>query len=93
MVGIPAPLSYLLIACGLVTAVLTILVIYGDMLATREGDQLYLNKAEQNMMGAQRQMLIGKMDRLKRVIMVLAVMSCLLVLASAGTWLWMGLMK
>ncbi|HXX21432.1 MAG TPA: hypothetical protein VEJ46_18695 [Candidatus Acidoferrum sp.] len=93
MGGIPAPLAYLLLACGVTTAVLTVLVIYGDMLATREDDQLYLNKAEQTMMASEQRVLIGKMDRLKRVIMVLAVMSGILVLASAATWVWIGLTR
>jgi len=88
MTGISAPLSYLLIACGLTTAVLVILVIYGDMLATREDDQIYLNKAEQTMMASEQQVLIGKMDRLKKVIMVLAVTAGVLVVASASLWLW-----
>jgi hypothetical protein len=93
MGGIPAPLSYLLLACGVTTAVLAVLVIYGDMLATREDDQLYLNKAEQTMMASEQRVLIGKMDRLKKVIMVLAVIAGVLVLASAGTWLWIGLTR
>jgi len=88
MTGISAPLSYLLIACGLTTAVLVILVIYGDMLATREDDQIYLNKAEQTMMASEQQVLIGKMDRLKKVIMFLAVTAGVLVVASASLWLW-----
>lgn len=93
MAAIPAPLSYLLIACGITTAVLAILVIYGDMLATREEDQLFLNKAEQAMMASEQRVLISKMDRLKKVIWVLAVISGILVLASAGTWVWIGLTK
>jgi len=91
MPGVSAPLSYLLIACGVTTAVLVILVIYGDMLATREDDQIYLNKAEQTMMASEQQALIGKMDRLKKVIMVLAVTAGVLVVASASVWLWAAL--
>ena len=91
MPGLSAPLSYLLIACGVTTAVLVILVIYGDMLATREDDQIYLNRAEQTMMASEQQALIGKMDRLKKVIMVLAVTAGVLVVASASVWLWAAL--
>lgn len=93
MGGIPAPLSYLLIACGLTTAVLTVLVIYGDMLSTREEDQLYLNRAEETMMASEQRVVIGKMDRLKKVIIVLAVIAGILVLASAGMWLRIGLTR
>jgi len=88
--GIPAPLSYLLVACGLTTTALAILVIYGDTLSTREQDQLYLDKAERGMLAEQR-IIIGKMERLKKVIIILAVISGTLVLASAGVWLWIGL--
>ncbi len=90
MGGIPAPLSYLLVACGLTTTALAILVIYGDTLSTREQDQLYLDKAERGMLAEQR-IIIGKMERLKKVIIILAVISGTLVLASAGVWLWIGL--
>lgn len=93
MGGIPAQLSYLLIACGLTTTALTILVIYGDMLSTREEDQLYLNRAEETMMASEQRLVIGKMDRLKKVIIVLAVIASILVLASAGMWLWIGLTR
>jgi len=91
MGGIPAPLAYLLLACGLATAVLAVLVIYGDMLATREDDQLYLNKAEQTMMASEQQVLIEKMDRLKKVIWALAIIAGVLVVASAALWVWIGL--
>jgi len=91
MGGIPAPLSYLLMACGLTTAVLAVLVIYGDMLATREDDQLYLGRAEETMMASEQRVLVGKMDRLKKVIIVLAVIAGALVLASATVWVWIGL--
>lgn len=92
MGGIPVPLSYLLIACGLVTAVLAILVIYGDTLSMKEDDQLFLDKAEGEMAYEQR-MLIKKMDRLKKVIIVVAVIAGILVLACAGVWVWIGLSR
>lgn len=90
MGGIPAPLSYLLLACGVATAALAVLVIYGDTLATREEDQLFLGRGE-TMMAAEQKVLIAKMDRLKRVIFVLAAIAAVLVLASAGVWVWIGL--
>jgi hypothetical protein len=90
MGGIPAPLSYLLMACGLTTAVLAVLVIYGDTLSTREEDQLFLSKGEEAMV-AEQKVLVTKMDQLKRVIIALAVVAGTLVLASAGTWVWIGL--
>ncbi|MGH9559830.1 MAG: hypothetical protein ACRD3S_00115 [Terracidiphilus sp.] len=87
MGGVPSPLDYLLIAFGLAATVLVILVIYGNSLSNRE-DQLYLNSAEQAIMASEQQVLIAKMDRLKNVIVVLAVFAGCLALASAGVWVY-----
>jgi hypothetical protein len=93
MSGIPSTLAYLLVTWGAITAVLVGLVIYGNTLSTREDDEIYLNKAAETMMATERRVLIGKMNRLARVITVLAVMSGLFLLASAGVWVWIGLYK
>ena len=84
-------LEYLLAAWIGVTAILTVLVIYGNTLSTREDDELYLNRAEQVMMGAEQNVLIGKMNRLARVIVGFAILSGLLFAATAGVWVWIGL--
>ena len=88
---ISGPLGYLLLSWGVITAMLIILVIYRTTLSTREDDQLFLNKAEDQMMASEQRMLIGKIDRLGRPIISLAVLSGLLLIASAGVWLWVGL--
>jgi hypothetical protein len=93
MGGVPAPLSYLLISLGITTALLLVLVIYGNALSTRQSDQLYLNKTEDLMIASEQRVLIKKMDHLKRVIITLAVVSGILGLASAGVWVWIGLTK
>jgi predicted ABC-type transport system involved in lysophospholipase L1 biosynthesis ATPase subunit len=93
MAGVPSPLDYLLIAFGLATAVLAILVIYGNALSTREEDQLYLNRAEQAIMATEQQTLIAKMNRLRNVIVVLAVLAGVLAVASAGVWVYIGLTR
>ena len=85
-------LTYLLIISGAITAVLVVLVIYGNALDSREDDEIYLNKTEENMAGDQRA-LIGKMNRLARVIKVVAVMAGIFLLASAGVWAYIGLYK
>jgi hypothetical protein len=90
MNGMPATLSYLLITWGTITAVLLALVIYGNTLSIREDDEIYLNRTEDHMMAAEQRVLITKMDRLKRVIMVLASVSGILLIASAGLWAWIG---
>lgn len=85
-------LTYLLIISGAITAVLVVLVIYGNTLDSREDDEIYLNKTEENMAGDQRA-LIGKMNRLARVITVVAVVAGIFLLASAGVWVYIGLYK
>jgi cytochrome b subunit of formate dehydrogenase len=91
MGGIHAPLSYLLVACGITTAILVVLVIYGNSLSVREEDQIYLNKGDEAMLAADQKTLVAKMDRLEKVIFTLAVIAGILVIASTGTWIWMGL--
>jgi hypothetical protein len=91
MNAIPASIQYLLMAWGLVTGVLSALVIYGNTLSTREDGQLYLNKEEQIMMGAEQLLLTGKMHRLAKVITVMAVLSGVLLAAGAAIWVWIGL--
>jgi hypothetical protein len=91
MGGIQAPLSYLLIACGAATIVLIAMVIYGNFLSVREEDQIYLNKGDEAMLAADQRVLVAKMDRLEKVIFTLAVVAGILVVSSAGVWIWMGL--
>jgi hypothetical protein len=93
MGGIPNTLAYLLMIWGAITAVLVVLVIYGNALSTREDDEIYLNKTEESMMADEQRTLIGKMTRLARLITVLAIMSGVFLLASAGVWVWIGLYK
>ena len=59
MNGTSTQLHYLLLAWGVVTAVLVILVIYGSTLSIREDDQFHLNKAEE-IMASDQQVLLGK---------------------------------
>jgi hypothetical protein len=90
MVMMNGSLSYLLLSWGVVTAVLVGLLIYGNALSTREDDELYLNRAEQTMMASEQQLLVGKMHSLLRVIIGLAILSGLLLMASASVWVWIG---
>jgi hypothetical protein len=91
MMAMSHSLTYLFISWGVVTAVLFALVIYGNALSIREEDQLFLNKAEQVMMASEQQMLISKMNHLARIIIYLAVVSGVLLTASAAVWVWIGL--
>lgn len=82
--------EYLLSSWIAITAILTVLVIYGNALSTREDDELYLNHAEQAMMAAEQSMLIRRMKRLAHVIVGFAILSGLLLAATAGVWFWIG---
>ena len=84
-------LEYLLASWIAITGILVVLVIYGNALSTREDDELYLNSAEQVMMGAEQNVLITKMNHLARVIIGFAILSGVLFAATAGVWAWIGL--
>lgn len=86
-------LTYLLMVSGAFTAVLVVLVIYGNALDTREDEEIYMNKTEEKMMASGQPMLISKMNRLARVITVMAILSGISLLASAAVWVWIGLYK
>jgi hypothetical protein len=86
-------LTYLLMVSGAFTAVLVVLVIYGNALDTREDEEIYVNKTEEKMMASGQPMLISKMNRLARVITVMAILSGISLLASAAVWVWIGLYK
>jgi hypothetical protein len=86
-------LTYLLIAGGAASAVLVVLVIYGNVLDTRADEEIYLNKTEEKMLASDQPDLLRKMKLLTRVITVLAVTAGVLLLASATVWVWIGLHK
>jgi len=79
----------LLIAWGVVTAVLVCLLIYRGTLETREGDQLFLDAAEETMASEQRA-IVARIEKLARPIMLLIVASSALLVVVAGIWLWQG---
>jgi len=91
MEGLPVPLAYLLLSWVVITAVLVVLLVYRTTLSTKEDDQLYLNKAEVTMMGGEQQQIIGKLQKLSKPILLLAVLSGILLVASAAMWVWIGL--
>jgi hypothetical protein len=87
---ISGPLAYLLVSWGLITVLLVILVIYRVTLSSKEDDQLYLNKAEVEMMGSEQAALVTRLNKLSKPILALAVLSGILLLASASLWVWIG---
>jgi hypothetical protein len=83
-------LTVLLISWGAITVVLVILLIYRGTLSSKEDDQIFIDAAEQHHYREQ-QALIARMSRLTKPIIALAVVSGVLLLASAGIWLYQGL--
>jgi hypothetical protein len=84
------PLAYLLLTWGVITAVLVVLVVYRVTLSSREDDQIFITKAEEGFAAEQRD-IVMKVTQLSRPIFVLSLASGVLLLASAGLWIYQGL--
>lgn len=82
-------LTLLMISWGVITAALAILVIYRGTLSSREDDQIFIDEAEQHHYQEQ-VAIIARMSRLTKPIIALAVLSGVLLLASAGVWMYQG---
>jgi hypothetical protein len=78
---------------GVVTAVLIALVIYGNTLDSHEDEEIYINKKEEALMGGEQKVLIAKMERLKKLIFSVAVLSGILLLTSASIWVYIGMTR
>jgi hypothetical protein len=79
----------LMISWGVITSVLVVLVIYRGTLSSREDDQIFIDAAEQHHYREQL-VIIGRISRLTKPIIALAVLSGVLLLASAGVWIYQG---
>jgi hypothetical protein len=79
-----------MVSWGVITSVLVVLVIYRGTLSSKEDDQIFLDAAEQHHYRDQ-QAVIAKMSRLTKPIIALAVISGVLLLTSAGLWIYGGL--
>jgi hypothetical protein len=93
MGGISSVMTFLMAFCGVLAAALVVLVIYGNALDTRADEEIYLNKVEEKMMASEQPALAGKMNRLARVIVVLAIVTGVSLVATAGIWIYIGLYK
>jgi len=93
MAAMSSLLTYLMAFSGAIAAVLVVLVIYGNVLDTRADEEIYLNKTEEKMMASEQPALASKMNRLARVITVLAIVTGVSLLATAGIWAYIGLYK
>jgi UDP-N-acetylmuramyl pentapeptide phosphotransferase/UDP-N-acetylglucosamine-1-phosphate transferase len=77
-------------ACGVVTAVLAILLIYRTTLSSKEDDQIFIDASEHHHVEEQKE-LIERMTRLRMPIIVLIVISAVLFLSGVSVWLYQGL--
>ena len=84
------PVVYMLIAWGIVTAVFLALLIWRNLLESHEDDQLFLDAAEEHMAREQRA-LVQRINTLSKPIMMTGILAGVLLLASAGLWLYEGL--
>lgn len=85
----PLALTLLMISWVVITCVLAVLVIYRGTLSSREDDQIFIGDAEKHHYQEQ-QVIIARISRLTRPIITLAVVSGVLLLASASVWLYGG---
>jgi hypothetical protein len=93
MGGLSSLLTYMVGFCGAITGVLVVLVIYGNMLDTRADEEIYLNKTEEKMLAGEQPAITSRMHYLARVIAVLAIITGVSLLATAGVWVYIGLYK
>jgi hypothetical protein len=87
--SIQGPVSYLLIACGVATAVFLFLLIWRSLLESHEDDQIFLDAAEQHM-ALEQQQLVAKINTLTRPIMMSGILAGVLLLSAAGIWIYQG---
>jgi hypothetical protein len=80
-------LQMLLMAWGVVTAILVCVWIYRSALENREEDQIFLDAAGDSMAREQRE-IVARIEKLSRPIMALMVVSGLLFVTMAGMWVW-----
>jgi hypothetical protein len=82
-------LDMLMISWGVITVALVVLVVYRGTLSSREDDQIFIDAAEQHHYQEQL-VIIDRISRLSKPIIALAVVSGVLLLASAGVWIYEG---
>lgn len=80
-------LQMVLVAWGVVTAILVCMWIYRSALENREEDQIFLDAAGDSMAREQRA-IVARIEKLSVPIMVLMVLSGVLLVAMATLWIW-----
>ena len=85
-----SPLMWLLIAWGILTAVLIILLIYRSTLTMQEDDQLFLDESSAQMAREQTE-LMAKVHKITPLVKVLGATSGVMLLVMAGMVIYQGL--
>ena len=80
-------MTMLLVAWGVMTGVLILLLIYRSTLSMHEDDQLFLGDSESHMQAEQTE-LIAKMNKLTPIVRLFGAISVLLIVAIAGIAVW-----
>ena len=80
-------LQMVLLAWGVVTAILVCMWIYRSALENREEDQIFLDAAGDSMAQEQR-LIVARIEKLSRPIIALMVLSGVLLVAMAGLWIY-----
>jgi hypothetical protein len=83
-------LQMVLLAWGVVTAILVCVWIYRSALENREEDQIFLDAAGDSMAREQRA-IVARIEKLSRPIMALIVLSGVLFVTMAGLWAWQSI--
>ncbi len=86
-----SPMVGLLIAWGILTAILIILLIYKSTLTMHEDDQIFLNESESHMEKEQVEIL-SKVNKITPIVKVLGALSGVMILVIAGLFIYQGLM-
>jgi hypothetical protein len=80
----------LLVAWGILTAILIILLIYRSTLTMHEDDSIFLNDTESQMHKDQMEVLV-KMNRITPIVKILGALSGVMILIIAGLFVYQGL--
>lgn len=86
-----SPLAGLLVAWGILTAILILLLIYKSTLTMHEDDSIFLNESESQMEKDQVE-IIKKMNKITPIVKVLGALSGAMILVIAGLFIYNGLM-
>jgi hypothetical protein len=84
------PLYYLLIAWAVVTGVFLLLLVWRTLLTSHEGDQIFLDAAQEHMARQQREV-VAKIMKLQKPITTTGITAGTLLLVIAGMWIYQGL--